>query len=62
MSKLALLIGVSDYGDGFEPLTAPVKDVVALQHVLEDQELGGFEVATLENPNPTEMRLAIERL
>ncbi|MEO0408650.1 MAG: SUMF1/EgtB/PvdO family nonheme iron enzyme, partial [Cyanobacteria bacterium P01_A01_bin.135] len=40
----------------------PVKDVVALQHVLEDQELGGFEVATLENPNPTEMRLAIERL
>ena len=62
MAKLALLIGVSDYGDGFEPLTAPVKDVVALQHVLKARELGGFEVTTLENPNPTEMRLAIEQL
>lgn len=61
--KLALLIGVSDYGDGFEPLSAPPQDVAALQRVLENPELGGFDqVKTLLNPDPTEMRRQIEVL
>ena len=61
--KLALLIGVSDYGDGFERLSAPPQDVAALQRVLENPELGGFDqVNTLLNPEPTEMRLQIEAL
>ena len=61
--KLALLIGVSEYGEGFEPLSAPPKDVAAFQQVLQNPELGGFDQVTpLHNPNPTEMRMAIERL
>ncbi len=58
--KLALLIGVSEYGKGFEPLRAPLKDVAALQRVLENPELGGFDqVTTLLNPDLREMNLGI---
>ena len=61
--KLALLIGVSEYGEGFKPLSASPKDVAALQRVLENPELGGFDqVKTLLNPNPTNMRMEIETL
>ncbi|MEM9451305.1 MAG: caspase family protein, partial [Cyanobacteria bacterium P01_E01_bin.6] len=63
--KLALLIGVSDYGDGLDALSAPPKDVAALKRVLENPELGGFDpahVTTLINPALEEMREKIEDL
>ncbi|MGB3590827.1 MAG: caspase family protein, partial [Nonlabens sp.] len=61
--KLALLIGVSDYGEGFDPLSAPVKDVAALQRVLANPEMGHFdEVKTLTNPGLVEMRREIGTL
>ena len=63
MAKVALLIGVSEYEPGLTPLPAAVRDVEALQRVLRDPELGGFDtVKTLINPDPGAMQLAIETL
>ena len=61
--KLALLIGVSEYGPGFHRLPGAIKDVEALQEVLGHPERGGFtEVQTLINPDPQTMAEAIEAL
>ena len=63
MTKVALLIGVSEYEPGLNPLPAAVKDIEALQRVLQDPEMGGFdEVKTLANPEPHTMQLEIETL
>ncbi|MEH1852139.1 MAG: caspase family protein [Nostoc sp.] len=43
MAKVALLIGVSEYEPGLNPLPAAVKDIEALQRVFKDSEMGGFE-------------------
>jgi uncharacterized caspase-like protein len=61
MAKVALLIGVSEYGSGLKPLPAPPKDVAAMQEVLQNPEMGGFdEVKTLVNPNHSDMAVEIE--
>ena len=63
--KFALLIGVSEYGEGFEPLSAPPNDVAAVQRVLQSPDLGGFDpaqVKTLINPGPIEMQRNILEL
>ncbi len=60
--KVALLIGVSEYGEGIPSLTAPPNDVEAMKRVLENPEMGGFEVETLLNPDPTPMRKKIKKL
>lgn len=63
MAKVALLIGVSEYGTGLNPLPGAVKAVEAVQRVLQPLEMGGFdEVKQLLNPNPPLMREAIETL
>jgi uncharacterized caspase-like protein len=63
MVKIALLIGVSEYQPGFTPLPAAKKDVEAMQRVLQNPELGGFdEVKQLINPETQPMREAIETL
>jgi GUN4-like/Caspase domain len=63
MAKLALLIGVSDYEPGLNPLPGSVKDIEAVQRVLKHAEMGGFDhVKTLSNPEPTVMQEAIEAL
>jgi hypothetical protein len=63
MAKIALLIGVSEYGPGLNPLPGAVRDVEAVQQGLQPLELGGFdEVKPLSNPNPPVMREAIEAL
>ncbi len=63
MAKVGLLIGVSEYEPGLNPLPAAVKDIEALRRVLQDPEMGGFdEVKTLANPEPHAMQLAIETL
>jgi formylglycine-generating enzyme required for sulfatase activity/uncharacterized caspase-like protein len=63
MKKMALLIGVSEYQPGLNPLPAAVKDIEALRRVLQDPEMGGFdEVKTLANPEPHAMQLEIETL
>ncbi len=63
MVKVALLIGVSQYGPGFNQLTASVNDVEAMQRVLQHPDMGNFdEVQPLIDPDPQEMGTAIEKL
>jgi thioredoxin len=63
MAKVALLIGVSEYAVGLNPLPAAVKDVVALERILKDSEMGDFdEVKILTNPEPQEMQYEVETL
>jgi hypothetical protein len=63
MVKVALLIGVSQYGAGFNQLPAAVKDVEAMQRVLRHPDIGCFdEVQSLVDPDPQEMGTAIEKL
>lgn len=65
MVKIALLIGVSDYEPGLNPLPSSVKDVDALQRVLAHPELGGFaetDITVLKNPQRQEMEEAIYQL
>ncbi|NEU74487.1 transcriptional regulator [Hassallia byssoidea VB512170] len=61
--KIALLIGVSEYGEGIPPLSSALNDVEAMQRVLLNPSLGGFEqVERLLNPTDSEMRKAIQKL
>ncbi len=61
--KLALLIGVSQYGPGFTALPGVQQDVESLKAALSNPLLGGFnEVHILLNPDRQSMEEAIERL
>jgi GUN4-like/Caspase domain len=61
--KIALLIGVSKYGEGIPPLSSALNDVEAMQRVLQNPSLGGFDqVEPLLNPDQTQMRREIQKL
>ncbi|WP_225225812.1 caspase family protein [Komarekiella delphini-convector] len=61
--KIALLIGVSEYGEDIPPLSSALNDVEAMQRVLQNPSLGSFEqIEHLLNPDQTEMRRAIQKL
>ena len=61
--KIALLIGVSEYGEGIPSLSAPPNDVTALQKVLQNSKSGAFdEIIPLINPDPVSMKQSIQRL
>ncbi|MGK7957375.1 MAG: caspase domain-containing protein [Crocosphaera sp.] len=65
MAKIALLIGVSEYEPGLNPLPGAVKDVDAMQHVLLRPDIGGFvesDVTVLKNPPRQKMEEEIEKL
>ncbi len=65
MAKVALLIGVSEYESGLNPLPASVKDIQAIAKILQHPEMGGFaeaDIQKLENPEPQKMQEAIETL
>jgi formylglycine-generating enzyme required for sulfatase activity len=65
MAKVALLIGVSEYKPGFDPLPAAVKDVEAIRRVLLNPEMGDFaleDITVLKNPQPLQMQYAIYNL
>ncbi|MBF2025323.1 MAG: caspase family protein [Oscillatoriales cyanobacterium C42_A2020_001] len=63
MAKVALLIGVSEYEPGLNPLPKAVKDVEAVQRVLKNADLGGFDdVKTLTNPDRVTMEAEVENL
>ncbi len=63
MTKVALLIGVSDYQPGLNSLPAAVRDIEAMQRVLQHPEFGAFDdVRPLPNPGLLEMRSAIAAL
>ncbi len=61
--KVALLIGVSEYGEGIPSLSAPLNDVAAMKRVLENPNMGGFdEVETLINPDIPAMQKAVQQI
>ncbi|MBD2778056.1 caspase, EACC1-associated type [Iningainema tapete] len=65
MAKVALLIGVSEYEEGLSLLPAAIKDVDAVQRVLQHPEMGGFasfDITVLKNPERQKMEEAIEKL
>ena len=65
MAKVALLIGVSEYEPGLNPLPAAVKDIKAIQEVLLDPKIGGFtgsDITSLKNPDRQVMEEAIYNL
>jgi hypothetical protein len=63
MTKVALLIGVGEYGNDLSPLPAAPKDVEAMREVLENPEIGGFDQVTpLINPERQAMEEAIYTL
>ena len=64
MAKYALLIGISEYeSKPLKPLPGVVKDIEAIQRVLLDSKIGGFdEVKLLPNPDSFTMQSEIEQL
>lgn len=65
MAKAALLIGVSEYKTGLNPLPGAVKDVEAMQRVLVHPEMGGFaeeNITVLKNPQRQAIEDAIYKL
>ncbi len=65
MAKIALLIGVSEYNHGLNPLPCAVKDVEAMQRVLVNPEMGGFalsDIKVLKNPQANDIAYAIYHL
>lgn len=65
MAKFALLIGVSEYETGLNPLPGAVKDVEAMQRVLVHPEMGGFaeeNITLLKNPIKQAIEDAIYKL
>ena len=65
MAKIALLIGVSEYEPGLNPLPSAVKDVDAMQQVLLRPEIGGFaesNITVLKNPARQKTEEEIEKL
>ncbi len=61
--KVALLIGVSHYGEGLLPLSAAPNDVAALQRVLANPQMAGFDqVDCLIDPELVAMQRAIQQL
>ena len=61
--KMALLIGVSEYGAGIPPLLSALNDVQAMERVLQNPNLGNFaQVERLLNPDSVAMRIAIQEL
>ncbi|MEH2423701.1 MAG: caspase family protein [Nostoc sp.] len=65
MAKLALLIGVSVYEPGLNPLPSAVRDVEAVYEVLLHPEMGEFaasDVLRLKNPERQTVEMAIKTL
>lgn len=47
--KIALLIGVSEYDHGLNPLPGAANDIEALERVLKKPEIGGFDIVANNN-------------
>jgi uncharacterized caspase-like protein len=65
MARVALLIGVSEYKQGLDPLPGAVRDVDAVKDVLVHPEMGEFresDITVLKNSDCQEMKYAIDEL
>jgi Caspase domain len=60
-TRSALIVASDEYTDpGLRRLRAPASDAQALEGVLRDPTIGGFEVRTLLNQPAHEINLAVE--
>jgi formylglycine-generating enzyme required for sulfatase activity len=59
-NRFAMLIGVSEYGEGFDALPGSLLDIAELAKVLNDPECGDFQVELLADPEKSEMENNIE--
>jgi len=59
--RLALVVGISEYGEGLEPLPGSLLDVQAMQDVLQNPDCGAFEVQPLENCDRATLETTIEQ-
>ena len=63
MTKIALLIGVSQYQSDLTPLPKATKDVEAMQNVLQNPAIERFErIEKLPDPDAQTMREEIEAI
>ena len=65
MGRYALLIGISNYTKGLDPLPSAVKDVDALRQVLLNPEIGSFadgDVVVLKDAEKGAIETAIYHL
>src|SRR6202035_1247578 len=59
--RRALIVANCEYEDpALRPLTAPAQDAEELARVLNDKNIGGFDVKTLLNQRATEVSRTIE--
>ncbi|MEO0490643.1 MAG: caspase family protein, partial [Cyanobacteria bacterium J06659_2] len=58
--RYALLVGVSEYGPGYQSLPGTAIDIERLKQVLENPEMGSFTVDQVLNPEPQPLREKIE--
>ena len=59
--RLALVVGISEYGEGLEPLPGSLLDLRAMQDVLQNPDCGAFEVQPLENCDRATLETTIEQ-
>jgi uncharacterized caspase-like protein len=60
--RLALLVGVSEYGEGFDPLPGCLLDVQEMRAALESPDCGAFDqVLSLENSDRGTLETEIEQ-
>jgi hypothetical protein len=61
--RLALIVATNRYEDhGLDELKAPSHDARALESVLSDESIGGFDVQTVIDGTVQELRIAVESL
>jgi hypothetical protein len=60
-NRRALLVGAYQFEDStLAKLRAPLNDVIGLEEVLSDPDIGDFDVESVTNPTATEMAVAVE--
>jgi hypothetical protein len=61
MARKALLIGTSQYSDGFKPLESTLHDINTLSDLLENSDIGGFDDVQVKlNETSSDLATAIE--
>lgn len=65
MGRYALLVGISEYEPGLDPLPSAAKDLEVMQRILKEPEIGGFaesDIVVLHNQQRQEIETAIFNL
>ena len=60
-NRLALVVGVSEYGEGFELLPGSLRDVQAMDAILKNADRGAFQTQAIENCDRSQLETQIEQ-